>query len=369
MASKQAKREKMREKLKVPTNGGVPAFPAGSETIRLLFPEALDKNSAEDPKNYSTRLGLKILRARVDTGEAGTRVTLTTEPMNGEAMLVDAVRAADLRTIAGNPLRITESRGFIHGIASLPGIQWPISDRTPFGSRFRGILACASCQKDGGVNSNHLIDQLGFSFLHVEKGGPFNSIKVVGEKHVPGIEQEVDRLRPQGLSPHVLWSGGEIQTIGGETRLVDTGFMEGAILPATPKKFPPPFRVKTQDITGPSAKTVRAKALQGVIVRFDNVTIDKVYAPGAYRAISAPHLRSFVFHDDSAAKLDGVLLKSVTVHLRAGQHFQTLRALLHQPTQGHYEAIVELNEHFNYQSGFANLRYSTGEGEMGYGKE
>ena len=355
--------------VKMPTTKDIPAFPTGSETVRLLFPQQLDKRSAEDPSNYSTRLGLKILRARGDPNEGGTGVTLTTEPMNGEAMIVDAVRAEGLRTTAGATLQITESREFIHGIASLPGIQWPADERSPFYSRFQGILACASCQKDGGVNSNHLIDQLGFSFLHVEKGGPFNSIKVVGKKHVPGIEEEVDRLRPQGLSPHVLWSGGEIQTVVGETRLVDTGFMAGAIMPATPKKFPPPFRVKTRDITGPSAKTIRAKALQGVIVRFDNVTIDKVYAPGAYRAISAPHLGSFVFHDDSAAKLDGILLRSVTVPLRAGKHFQTLRALLHQPRKGHYEAIVELNEHFNYQSGFGNLRYSTGEGEMGYGKE
>jgi hypothetical protein len=354
---------------------GFAAFPTGYKTIKLVLMERLDQESAARPEAYATESGLKVEAVRIDQRDDAregkgerTTVTLTTEPMNGDAVIVDRVRVDGVRSDRGSAVMEAESRPFLQGIASLPGIQWPEEETAPFRSRFLDVLACGSCQKDGGVNSNHLIDQLGFSFIHVEKGGPFNSLKVVGKKHVPGIEDEVHRLAPKGLSPHVLWSGGEIQTVDGETRLVDTGFMHGSILPATPKKFPPPFRIRTSDIAGDAAKTLRAKALQGVIVRFENVTIERVSEPNRHDDwTSAPHLRSFVFHDDTGAHVRGILLNSVTAPIKAAQQLHTLRALLHQPRFGHYEAIVELNEHFNYQAGFGNHIYRTGEGGKGYG--
>jgi hypothetical protein len=353
---------------------GFAAFPAGYNTIKLVFTEGLDQRSAERREAYATESGLRVEAARLHRADGASQdkgrptiVTLTTEPMNGDAVIVDRIRVDGVRSERGSALTEAESRPFLQGIASLPGIQWPAEETAPFPSRFLGLLACGSCQKDGGVNSNHLIDQLGFSFIHVEKGGPFNSLKVVGKKHVPGIEEEVHRLSPKGLSPHVLWSGGEIQTVDGETRLVDTGFMEGSILPATPKMFPPPFRIRASDITGESAKNLRAKALQGVIVRFENVTIERVSEPNKHDDwMSAPHLRSFVFHDDTGAQVRGILLNSVTAPVKAGQQLQTLRALLHQPRFARYEAIVELNEHLNYQAGFGNHIYQTGEGGKGY---
>lgn len=88
---------------------------------------------------------------------------------------------------------LLETRPGDEGIASIPGVQWPISDSFPFKSRFEGLVATGSCQKDGGVNSNHLVDTFGCCFLHVERGGPFNSIKVTTQKHVPGIDDEVKR--------------------------------------------------------------------------------------------------------------------------------------------------------------------------------
>jgi hypothetical protein len=346
------------------------AFPTGVDTLGLVFRERVDRGRVQRAVSYSTESGLRILEVlseadnRPDPTFAGRTVVLKTEPMNGDAMILDRVRLHEPRPSGA---AVAQSRQFLQGIASLPAVQWPVDETFPFRSRFEGILASGSCQKDGGVNSNHLIDQLGFSFIHVEKGGPFNSLKVVGQKHVPGIEEEVQRLRPQRLSPHVLWSGGEIQTVDGETRLVDTGFMGGSILPATPKHFPPPFRIRTADLDGASARTLRAKALQGVIVRFDNVTIDSVTGPNQHDAfVSAPHLRSFVFHDDSGARLQGLLLDSVTATVKAGQHLDTLRTLVHQPRPGYYEAIVELNEHLNYDAGFGNRLYPTGEGAKGY---
>jgi len=298
-----------------------------------------------------------------DEGETlpGTRLTLATEPMNGYSLVVDSIKLDDgIRSRAGRPIATRESPPFIHGIASIPGIQWPTSDSFPYASRFEGLVATASCQKDGGVNSNKLIDAFGWCFLHVERGGPFNSLKVATQKHVPGIDDEVKRLSPQGLSPHVLWSGGEIRTIDGETRLVDTGFMEGSILDATPKHFPPPFRIKTSDLAGDEAKSLRSRSLQGVIVRFENVTIERVSAKNEHDEwVSASQLRSFVFHDDSGAPLSAVVLDSVRRELQPGDTLESLRVLIHQPRSGQYEAIVELDDHFNYPLGWPDgLRHS-----------
>lgn len=336
----------------------IAAFPIGEDRIRLVFSGWLDPSNCGRPERYRSSVGLAILG--VDTSgqqpegrrSRPSRVTLTTEPMSGHSLVVDTISLDDVRGRSGRRVETPESRPFIHGIASIPGIQWPVSDSFPFASRFEGLVATASCQKDGGVNSNKLIDAFGWCFLHVERGGPFNSIKVATKKHVPGIDVEVKRLSPRGLSPHVLWSGGEIRTVDGETRLVDTGFMEGSILDATPKHFPPPFRVKTSDLAGEDAKSFRSRSLHGVIVRFENVTIDRVWAGNEQgERISAPKLRSFSFHDDSGARLLAVMLDSVTRELRAGETLESLRALIHQPRSGQYEAIVELDDHFNYPLG------------------
>jgi hypothetical protein len=344
----------------------IAAFPIGNDRIRLVFSGPVDPASAERPESYASSVGLAVVGVEVAAdgiaGSSESRVTLATEPMNGYSLVVDTIELDGVRSRSGKPLKTRESPRFIHGIASIPGIQWPIEDAFPYASRFEGLVATASCQKDGGVNSNKLIDAFGWCFLHVERGGPFNSIKVATQKHVPGIDDEVKRLSPLGLSPHVLWSGGEIQTVDGETRLVDTGFMEGSILDATPKHFPPPFRVKTSDLSGKEANSLRSRSLQGVIVRFENVTIDRVAGPKEHDDwVSAPQLRSFIFHDGSGAPLTAVVLDSVRRELRPGETLESLRALIHQPRAGKYEAIVELDDHFNYPLGWPDgLRQTEG---------
>jgi len=206
-------------------------------------------------------------------------------------------------------------------------------------SRFVGRIATLSCQKNGGPDSNFLIDSLGFSFLHRETGGPFNSIKVVSKKHVPGIEKENARLVPKGLSPHVLWAGGEIRTINGETQLVDTGFMEGSIMPATPKKKPPETRIEASEISETTAGTLRAKSLQGVIVRIDNVTVDEISPP------DEKDRRKFIFHDQSGSHLSGLFLGQVMQDIKAGQKYASIRGIVHQPRENQYEVIVEMDDH------------------------
>jgi hypothetical protein len=262
--------------------------------------------------------------------------------MDGESMNVDVLRAGGVRTVSGGSLSAHESPRFIQGIASIPAIQRPATATFPFDSRFNRAVATLSCQKDGGVDSNILIDTLGYSFLHREEGGPFNSIKVVvgiGQKHVPGIEQAVERLSPHGLSPHVLWSGGEIRNVEGETQLVDTGFMEGSIMEATPKRFPPPYLIRTADISQTDRDLLAPKSLQGVIVRFDNVTIDSISAPDSHKR------REFIFHDDSGTKISGILLPTVTATVGPGHKFQAMRGIVHQPKSGEYQVIVEMDKH------------------------
>jgi len=335
----------------------VMAFATSDNDLRVIFSGAVDPESAAAVDSYGTESGLRIVEAALAEAAADgkgedeaermiTRVDLRTEPMNGHLMEVDVLRAEGVQAANGERIANAESRPFLHGIASIPQTQKPAAREFPFTSRFEGTIATASCQKDGGVNSSHLIDALGFSFIHVERGGPFNSLKIVGLKHVPGIEEEVERLGPRGLSPHVLWSGGEITTVDGETRLVDSGFMEGSILPATPKEFPPPYAITVAEISGEHARTWRAKRFQGVIVRFDEVELKDVSDPRPYRDdVRGPAVRRFRFTDRSGGELHAVALDTVTHRLEEGQRFQSMRAIVHQPRAGHYEAIVEMDKH------------------------
>jgi hypothetical protein len=142
-----------------------------------------------------------------------------------------------------------------------------------------------------------------------------------------------------GQSVHVLWAGGEVRTVTGETRLVDTGFMEGSIIEPSPIPSPPPYSIHTAELAGDAASTLRAKSLQGVIVRIEDVIIDDMSVRRRGR------LRSFVFHDRSGGRLSGVLLPTVQRTLQAGQHFRALRGIVHQPRAAQYELIVELDEH------------------------
>lgn len=349
----------------------VVAYPVSNTQLRVVFRTPIDLETALDPASYRLESGLEVSEVRihhnrgvefdgddqeaVENGAADSpsarriRLTLTTEMMNGDLMDSDALLPLRVRTVDGDDLIDIASPPFIPGIASIPQTQKPRELTPPFASRFERQIATESCQKDGGANSAHLIDTLGFSFLHVERGGPFNSIKVVGSKHVPGITEEVDRLRPHGLSPHILWSGAEIRTISGETRLVDTGFMEGSILPATPKHFPPPFPVTAKQFAGDAARTLRAKRLQGVIVRFEDVVIDSVDEPPLYTsAVRGPAVRCIRFHDVSGETLAGVLLDTVRQPVGPGARFESMRAIVHQPQFGEYEAIVELDEHLDH---------------------
>ena len=126
--------------------------------------------------------------------------------------------------------------------------------------------------------------------------------------------------------------------VHGETCLVDTGFMEGeAVEP--PLRSPSPYPIKTAEVSGEAATSLQAKSLQGVIVRFDNVTIEKVFPP------DRRGLRRFSFHDESGGRLEGLMLETVTIPLGAGQKVRSMRAILHQPRLAHYEAIVELDKH------------------------
>jgi hypothetical protein len=258
--------------------------------------------------------------------------------MNGEAMNIDVLSAPGVRTSNGQPLASTESPEFIQGLASIAEVNKPAKDAFPFASRFVGKIASESCGKDGGVDSNVLIDTFGFAFIHMEAGGPFNSTKVVTKTHIPGIA-EITRTLRAGQTAHVLWAGGEIRNVNGETQLVDTGFMEGSVIPPSPLRSPPPFLVKTKEIAGKAGRSLRAKSLQGVVVRFENVTIDKV------TDADKSGLRHLVFHDDSGEGASAVLIRNVTTALRPSQQLASLRGLLHYPAAGEAEIIVELDQH------------------------
>lgn len=314
------------------------AFPTSNTELALVFSEPVQKSSAERPENYYTDANLSIVGARVDNNDP-RRVILTTEPMNGNAMKEDVVRVEGVHTASGAMFSKNQSPRYIQGVANITETQKASTDNFPFSTRFTGRIATMSCQKNGGADSVRMIDALGFSFLHRETGGPFNSIKVVCKKHVPGITEEAERLKPQRLSPHVLWAGGEIRNTSGENQLVDTGFMEGSIMPATPKKFPPTTPIKTADISGENTKTFKAKSLQGVIVRIDNIVIDDVSSP------DEKNRRAFEFHDDSGARVSGLLLDTVTKNVENGQKFQSMRGIVHLDKENQYQVIVELDEH------------------------
>ena len=336
------------------------AFPRSSTELRLVFSEAVDPTTASRVDSYATELGLQILGAEVDRSDP-TRVTLKTSQMptwqdnwatdwtgkraKEEYVKIDVVRARGVRAASGAKLENPESPRFIQGIPSVRTIQSPKEEVFPFTSKLVGLVATHEYNPDGGTGGNNLIDKLGFMFLHRPTAeGPFNSIKIVTKKKVPGLSEAVEEVRAgkrEGL--HVMWAGGEIQTVEGETRLVDTGFMEGHLVDP-PLKSPPPFPIKTVDISVSSVKTLKAKSLQGVICSFENVTVDKI-SPSTEKGF-----RSFVFHDESGAPVNGLFLDSVGQNVRSGQHFNYLRGIVHQPHLGQYEVIVELDEHLQSKS-------------------
>lgn len=317
------------------------AFPKSETELRVVFSEPVEKVSAEDPSNYKTRNGLAIFSAHIDRDDP-RRVSLITAPMNGEAMVIDVLDAPGVRTLSSQPFTHTQSPEFIQGIASIPEIQKPSANVAPFASRFIGKVASASCGKDGGVDSNALINAFGFAFIHMEAGGPFNSLKIVTQRHIPGIA-EFTRTLSAGQTAHVLWAGGEIRNVNGETQLVDTGYMEGSIIPPNPLMSPPPFPIKVAEVAGEAARSQRAKGLQGVVVRFENVTIDRVSDR------NETGMRTLLFHDDSGGQLQAVLLSNVTVALQPDQKLKALRGLLHQPKGAEYEVILELDQHFSME--------------------
>jgi hypothetical protein len=336
------------------------AFPRSSTELRLVFSEAVDPTTARRPDSYATELGLRILGSEVDPNDP-TRVTLKTSPMptwqdswgtawkaegtKEEDVKIDVVRARGVRTASGAALEHNDSPRFIEGVPSVRTIQSPKEEAFPFTSKLVGLVATHEYNPDGGTGGNNLINKLGFMFLHRPSAeGSFNSIKVVTRKQVPGLSEAVEEVRAgKRESLHVMWAGGEIQTVDGETRLVDTGFMEGHLVDP-PLKSPPPFPIKTVDISEPSAKTLKAKSLQGVVCSFQNVIIDKV------SPLNEQSFRAFVFHDDSGASVNGLFLDSVRQSIRSGQKFSYLRGIVHQPHLGQYEVIVEMDEHLRSKS-------------------
>jgi hypothetical protein len=313
------------------------AFPKSETEVRVVFSEAIDPDRAQDPASYSARRGLRVRSAQIDPRDP-CRVTLKTDAMNGEAMETEVLSATGVRTRSGRPLANAHSPEFIKGLASIPEIQRPEVEAFPFTSRFNGKVASASCGKDGGVDSNVLIDTFGFAFIHMEAGGPFNSLKISTKQHIPGIA-DITRGLQQGQTAHVLWAGGEIRTVNGETQLVDTGYIEGSVIPPHPLRSPRPFPIKTADLAVESGRTLRAKSLHGVIVWFEHVTIDKVSQP------DKSGLRRFSFQDGGRGRASGVILANVKKQLKEGQKLSGLRGLVHSPKAGECEVIVELDEH------------------------
>jgi len=321
------------------------AFPIGNAELRLVFSEPVDRASAERPESYISDRGLKILAASVDPNDP-KRVTLTTEPMDGESLTVDILRAIGVRTASGAPLATVGTLGgllakndsppFIQGFPDVDKVQKPAGESFPFASRFVGRVASLVYNKDGGQDGLRQIPTLGFGFLHGQEPEPFDSIKIVTNKLIPRLAEAEAQLQPD-QSLNVQWAGGQIRNVDGENQLVDTGFMEGSILKILPS--PAPLPIKTAEISQQAGKTLRAKSLQGVIVRFDNVTIDSVSVPDERR------LRSIVFHDDSGALASGLLLHSVTKPIQVGQRFRSVRGIVHQPRAAQYEVIVELDRH------------------------
>jgi hypothetical protein len=313
------------------------AFPTSETELRVVFSEPVDPERAGDPASYSAKRALKVRSAQIDPGDP-RRITLQTEAMNGEAMETEVLSASGVRTRSGRPLAHAQSPEFIKGIASIPEIQRPEAEAFPFTSRFNGKVASASCGKDGGVDSNVLIEIFGFAFIHMEAGGPFNSLKISTKRQIPGIT-EITRVLQKGQTAHVLWAGGEIRTVHGETQLVDTGYIEGSVIPPNPLRSPKPFPIKAAELASDKGRTLRAKSLHGVIVWFEHVTIDKVSKP------DKAGLRRFSFQDGSRGRASGVILGNVKAPLKEGQKLSGLRALVHAPNAGECEVIVELDEH------------------------
>jgi hypothetical protein len=281
--------------------------------------------------NYTTARRLQILNASLD-GEDSRRVTLTTEAMAGTSLSVDVVQVKGLKGTRGATLPEMTSPSFLHGIASIEALRRAHEEEFPYASLFSGVVATLSCSKNGGVWEG--VNDLGFTFLHEESGGPYSSIKVVTdiEEKIPNVAEEHHKLQ-EGESLHVLWAGGLILEINGETQLVDTGFMEGFLLPVL--RTPPEYPIKASDISRKAARTVTAKSLEGVIVRLENVVFTRVGNPDKLG------IRSAVLTDESDAPVDALLLSPVTMEIKPGQSFRSVRALVIRPKVDALQLLIE----------------------------
>jgi hypothetical protein len=307
------------------------AFPTSNTELHLVFSTSLDRESAETVGNYTTAAGLQILNASLNSDDP-RRVTLTTEEMDGTSLSVDAVQVKGLKGARGVIFPEMTSPAFLHGIASIEALRRAHEEEFPYASLYAGVVATLSCSKNGGVWEG--VNALGFTFLHEESGGPYSSIKVVTdiEEKIPNVAEEHHELQ-EGESLHVLWAGGIILEVNAETQLVDTGFMEGSLLPVL--RTPPEYLIKASDISGKAARTVTAKSLEGVIVRLENVVFTHVERPDELG------IRSAVLTDESGAPVDALLLSPVTMAIEPGQSFLSVRALVVRPKLDLFQLLIE----------------------------
>jgi hypothetical protein len=333
------------------------AYPVSDQRLRLVFSHPMNPATAGVASHYETAKGLKILRAAVDARDP-RRVTLTTERMSGADLTIDSVRVdGAVRSSRGIRLAQPTSPAFLHGIASIEALRRAHGAELPQTSRFIGMVASASCSKNGGVWSGLL--SLGFTFLHEERGGPYSSIKVVTdlEGRLPEAPRAFAKLEP-GTTLHPLWAGGVIAEVNGETQLVDTGYMEGSLL--SPLKIPPPHPIKLADIAGERVKTAAAKSLEGVIVRVEAVVVENVASPppppplapfgvqltkgGATKFVDAVErgaLRSAVLVQRGGGSIDALLLSPCTLPLHQGQRFRSIRAIVSRRRPDAFELLIE----------------------------
>ncbi len=67
-------------------------------------------------------------------------------------------------------------------------------------------------------------------------------------------------------------------------------------------------------------------------------------APSVTTCLVRPYA-AFASATAAMRKLDAVGLDTVTHGLEKGEHFQSMRAIVHQPRAGQYEAILEMDKH------------------------
>ena len=295
------------------------AYPVSNTDIRAVFTEALDPASAGDASHYSFGPGLPILAATFDP-ESPNAVTLHTGMMVPANLRSNALHISNISSQDGDVIVSANSRSFVEGILTPQLIQSNREPTFPFNSLLVPQVASVSCAwNDWHRNSNCVVAPCVIESV----GGPYSGVAVSLTPATTAL------VTPYSFGTHLLFAGGVMTEVNGETQVADTGFMEAfPIGPDLP--LPQPVLLSTADMPDVFDTSEATDQFERCYVEFRDVQITDF----------DPSTRVFLFRDASGVIARGDLNGlDEDAQLFAGQALPFLRGVVIVFASGRYKVM------------------------------